>query len=454
MKKGLALFLTLLLCFTVFSACSNSGGTSGGADQNGQPKDQSKQQDGSKETVELQWITHTPNSPEDEEYMRKMIQDFESQNPGIKIKWMPNKDPDLLTKQQLAAGGGPDIIMTDGPTTLKQFAASGYLVDLTKYAEQYGWKDRFFDWAYDSVIHDGKLMGVPGAFETLVVYYNQDMFEKNGWNIPGSYQELVDLCKKISGQNIIPIAFGSSDFKAANEWWLSEAFNATLGPEQFKKVLKGEVPWNDPAMADAVNKLKDLWQNGYINKKQSHAITITDAWNLFYSGKAAMKMEGTWALFDVLNQAPFKWDIFVLPAWNDGVQANLPLALGEATGINAKSKHPDEAAKFIDFFYSMNRAKEEVKRGTFFPVNGVDVKSISDLDPKISKAYELLTQAMAENRTGYAAWTYWPPNAETYLWDNLDSVFLGQLKVEDYLANADKEAQKDKADGKLFDFGD
>lgn len=451
MKKWSLSFFALVLVITIFVGCS---GSKDAVPNDNATANKNIEEKPEKETVEIQWITHTAETPEDEDYTRNLITGFEEKNAGIKIKWMPNKDPDLLVKQQLAAGGGPDIIMTDGPTTLKQLAASGYLVDLEKYSQQFGWKDRFFEWSYNTVLHDGKLMGVPGSYETLVVYYNKDMFDKNGWEIPTSYEELISLAEKIDKEKIMPFAFGSSDFKASNEWWLSEAFNATLGPDEFKKVLTGEKQWNDEKMVDAITKLSDIWQKGYINKKLSHAISIDDAWNLFYSNKAAMKMEGTWGLQGIIDQNPdFQWDVFMLPAWSNGVEANLPLALGDATGINANSKHPDEVAVFIDYLFSVERAQHEVTRGAFYPVNGVDAASIEGLDPHIAKTYDMLSQAMAEKKTGYAAWTYWPPNTETYLWDNLDSVFLGQLSVENYLENAQKEADKDKADGKLFDFG-
>jgi raffinose/stachyose/melibiose transport system substrate-binding protein len=407
-----------------------------------------------KEQVEISWYLHNQATPEDRKITEDVIvKNFETAHPDIKIKVVYNADPDTLTKQQLAAGGGPDVIMTDGPSTLKQYAAANYLLPLEDYSKKFGWDQLFEPWAYDTVKHDGKLMGIPGAYETLVVYYNKDMFKANGWNVPANYDELMKLCKAMQDKGIIPFAFGSSDFKTANEWWLSEAYNQTLGADEFKKVLTGESLWNSDLMTEATTKLVDMWQKGYISNKQSAAITIDNATTLFLSKKAAMKMEGTWLLSGLIDKKPgFDWGMFQMPAWRDGVKANFPLALGDATGINKNTKHPDQVAQFLDFLNRPDVIKSMIPRGQFHPVNGVDVRQITDIDPHVKEAYTLLKSAIDQNGTGYAAWTYWPPAVETYAWGNIESVFYKQTDLKAYLEKCVQEFQKDKTGGKLFKF--
>jgi raffinose/stachyose/melibiose transport system substrate-binding protein len=404
-----------------------------------------------KSKVEISLYANNQGGTEYLNYLQNdVIKGFETENPDIKIKLVKNGDSEGLAKQQLAAGGGPDVITLNGPTSAQDFAAADYLLPLDKYAEQYKWADRYYPWAYQTVQANGKQVALPGSYETLVVYYNKDLFKKNGWEIPTSYDELVTLSKKMDEKGVIPFAFGSSDFKAANEWWLSLAFNETLGADNFKKVLTGETPWNSPEMKDAITKLNNLWTEGYINDKQSQAITLDDATTLFMSGKAAMKMEGTWMLTTLKGSPPpFDWDVFIMPSWKDGTEANLPLALGGAVGINKNSKHPDETAKFLDWMHNKQNAEKLLELGGFLPVNGLEA---GDLDPHVQKSFDLLNDAMANNQTGYAAWTYWPPSTETYAWSNIESVWLGQIDVDTYIENLQKKFEKDKEKGKLFKF--
>jgi raffinose/stachyose/melibiose transport system substrate-binding protein len=453
-RKAIALMICAVLTTGLITACGSSG--SGSAASGSAGASGASGSDGKKgETAEISWYLHNQSSPEDKKIVDTIVQNFEKAHPDIHVKVSYNADPDAQTKQLLAAGAGPDIVMTDGPSTLKQYAAANYLLPLDDYAKKYGWDKKFDSWAYKTVQYDNHLMGLPGSFETLVVYYNKDMFKENGWEVPTNEAELLSLCQKIQAKGIVPFAFGSSDFKAANEWWLSLAYNETLGADHFKKVLTGEEPWNSDAMAEATTKLVDMWQKGYISNKQSAAITIDNATTLFLSRKAAMKMEGTWLLSNLIDQKPsFDWGMFEMPAWKDGVQANLPLALGDATGINKNTKYPDQVAAFLDYLNSPEVVQMEIPRAQFHPVQGLDVDSIAGMDPHVKEAYQLLKKAIDSNGTGYAAWTYWPPATETYAWGNIESVYYKQTDVKTYLAKCAEQFEKDKQQNKLFDFAE
>lgn len=85
---------------------------------------------------------------------------------------------------EVAGGGGPDILDLDGPTDVAEFAKADRVMDLGAYAEKYGWQDMFYDWAYNSSYYNGKLYSLPTAFEGMVMYYNLDVMEEHGWEIP------------------------------------------------------------------------------------------------------------------------------------------------------------------------------------------------------------------------------------------------------------------------------
>lgn len=401
--------------------------------------------------VEIRWITAPISSVELENFINEeVIKKFEESHPGVKIKWIKLKESKNQIKQQLAAGAGPDIISAT-PSDFKEFVKAGYLLDLEPYAQKYRWREKYYDWAYELFEYDGKLMGAPSLVEGLLVYYNKDMFKKNNWAIPKTYDDLKRLSSEMQKKGVIPFAFGSSDYKAANEWWLSAAINASFTQDELKPYLLAEKPWNSPEMAEAVGKLQYLWQQGYINDKKSHSISIDSSWNLFYSQKAAMKMEGTWGIKNLLENKPsFEWGVFLIPSFADGVEPTMPVGISSGIGINAKSKHPDEAADFIDFLHSDEVVQKQLQFGDYYPVKGLDVKSAKDTDPKIVEAYELIQNAFSKNSAGYLSWTYWPPNVNTHLWEEFDSLVLGKITVKEYLNEAQKIAEKDKKEGMLI----
>ena len=98
---------------------------------------------------------------------------------------------------EVAGGGGPDILDLDGPTDVAEFAKADRVLKLDDYAEKYGWKDMFYDWAYDSCIYNGALYSLPTSFEGMVMYYNMDVMAENGWEVPATKEELVELMPKM-----------------------------------------------------------------------------------------------------------------------------------------------------------------------------------------------------------------------------------------------------------------
>ena len=439
MKEAKFLAMSLILIVTILLTACNSDSSNGTGDS---------------DAVELVYMSHTPeNDVQKKVIEEEVIGAFEKEHPNIKIKWVQNEDPVSLVRQQLAAGAGPDIVLVDGPTQVVQFAKSDYLLPLDDYAAKYGWSDRYFEWAYDTGIVEDKLYSLPGQYESLVVWYNKDLFEQHGWEEPKNLDEFLQLNEDIANAGVIPFAFGTTDFRPANEWWLSVVYNSYLGKEEFKKVLSNEVPWTSDLVQEATTIWKDVWQKGYINEKKSHAISGDDAWTLFRNQKAAMKMEGTWANANFTTEpVDFEVDFFVMPGWRDGVEPTLPLALGENVGINADTKHPDEAAEFIDWLFSDEVGTIMFKQGYFYPNKGIE--AVEGVDPIVTNVHKELDASLEKGNTGFASWTYWGPNVEYYLWDNIDSVFLDQLSVEEYLKNAQKQAEKDEEEGLLFNFNE
>lgn len=157
--------LIFLLIIMVMAACGN---------------EESNGATGEDEKVELVYMTHSPENEMQKEIIEtEVIGAFEEAHPDISVKWVHNEDPVTLIRQQMVAGGGPDIVLVDGPTQVVQFAKSDYLLPLDEFAKEHGWNDRYFDWAYDTGIVDETLYGLPGQYESLVVWYNKELFEAN-----------------------------------------------------------------------------------------------------------------------------------------------------------------------------------------------------------------------------------------------------------------------------------
>ena len=385
-------------------------------------------------------------------FQEEVVDVFERENEGVKVDVVLTEDPTGLATQQVAAGGGPDILTVE-PTNVQLFADAGYLVPLNEYADEYGWYDFFDEWALSLISKDDTLYGLPSAVEGLAVFYNKEMFAENGWEVPTTYQEYIALCEAMKAADILPTAFGNADFKMANQWWISMGYTVSLGQENFHALLQGDLAWESEEVQIATDQLAGMWQNGYIYEN-SAGITLEDARNLFLNRQAGMIMSGQWDVFELVNAEPeFEWGTFRMPAWNEREsEGALPVALGGAYSINKNSENPDWVAKFFEYLYSDEIVKNDMARGTLYPTANSDPTQTEGLDPHYVEMFDILLDAMETNNVGYCTWTYWPPATDTYAWNNLESLYLGQISRDEYLKNLQEKFDEDVENGNVLEF--
>lgn len=105
--------------------------------------------------------------------------------------------------------GMPDVVSIWGqPAFLDEVLDAGVLAELNQddYADY-----NFVSGSLDGFMKDGKLYGLPRNTDVAGFYYNAKMFEDNGWGVPTTYDELLDLAAKINEQGIVPLAMDGGD---------------------------------------------------------------------------------------------------------------------------------------------------------------------------------------------------------------------------------------------------
>lgn len=340
---------------------------------------------------------------------------------------------------EVAGGGGPDILDLDGPTDVAEFAKADRVLDLGSYAEKYGWKDLFYDWAYNSCFYNDKLYSLPTAFEGMVIYYNMDVMKENGWSKPANQTELIALMQQMQEKGIIPISFGNSNYQGAVDWIYSTFTSCYAGPVPIKAAMTGEGKFTDAPIRDSLQLMVDWWQKGWLGDKASQSITNEDMTAFFAEGRAGMMINGTWASNQLLATYPdCNWDSEMLPP-DEEIGSILPFATGGGYAINANSKNPDLAAEVMNYlFTSLDRHYQSINEAGYqpYPVKDFDMKELEGMDQKLYDQYQLLMDAQKENRIGYCSWTFYPSEMRVYMNENTDALFLGSLTVEDYLVKA------------------
>ena len=362
----------------------------------------------------------------------------QSQTTEVDVSLLANSQTAEFTALQ--GGAGPDIIIAQGPGLFEQLAKAGQAYPLDDFATQYGWDKALAPWALKLGVYNGKLYSLPNEVETLVLYYNKTLFEQHGWTPPKTIDELVALSEKIQAAGIIPFNHGNADWKGANEWYVGEFLNHVAGPQKVYDALTGKIPWTDPAFATSVDILNKMQLKGWFmgGLDRYYTISSDERYQDFADGKAAMNIEGTWAIAsypDYFSKSAIKadWDWVPMPSVSG--DAIFDLGIGSTYGINAKSAYPKNAAEFLNYFYLPDTQSIMLDKCGIVPGPiKLNPALLKDQDPRYLAIRDQLSAAAASNNVGYTTWTFWPPKSETYITDDIENVWAGKMTTQAFLA--------------------
>lgn len=286
----------------------------------------------------------------------KVFADFQAANPGVTITYTGRGTDEHKSALRVAANSdqAPDIFFSWGGLGLGgEFVKSGLAADMTKYYDQYKWKDRLLPAASTfATQYPGGTFGVPSSFRGEALYYSKSLFAKAGITTPPTtWAELDADADKLVASGVAPITFGGTV-----NWHVMRLLDAALetkcGAEKHDALTSTKVKWTDQPCATDAFKEFHTWTSKYF-LKPFMGIDDSQAFSLFTGGKAAMMLEGDW-LVNRLKDAGKLDDTGVFP---------IPTGTGRLYGfgdyyyISSKSKNPDLAAKFLDYLTSTDVQK-------------------------------------------------------------------------------------------------
>lgn len=148
------------------------------------------------ETTIVHWQHH---SPAREAMVRRFAEEFEAQNPGVKIVFesIPINDYYMKLLPAIAAGSGPDVFQLragDVPRYRYYEVIQELQIDHELAAEEF--IPSTIDYLVDE---DGKFYGLPTDVQTIVLFYNTEIFEEVGIEkAPETWDELIETALLIT----------------------------------------------------------------------------------------------------------------------------------------------------------------------------------------------------------------------------------------------------------------
>ncbi|MDQ4137397.1 MAG: extracellular solute-binding protein, partial [Actinomycetota bacterium] len=165
---------------------------------------------------------------------------WNEENPDAKIDYemVANDAYKEKIRTSLGAGNAPSLIFSWGGGPLLDYVNSDNVVDLTEATADL--QERLIPAVVEGGMVDGKVYAVPNSqTQPELVYYNKDLFEQVGAEVPTSWEEIKALVPKFKEAGIAPFALAG-----ASKWpeliWLQFMVDRIGGPEAFQAVMEQE----------------------------------------------------------------------------------------------------------------------------------------------------------------------------------------------------------------------
>ena len=445
MKKKLV--ATLLVAAMAMSMLTGCGGgkeeskTTGSTTKTeaGNAENTSDTGETSGEEVTIKLFSNLPDRKNGQGLIEQMIIDeYMEANPNVTIEVEALDEEAYKTKfKAYSMEGMPDVVNIWGqPSFLDEVLEANVLAELNEadYADY-----KFIAGSLEGFKKDGKLYGLPRTTDVQLVYYNQKMFEDNGWTVPATYDEWLTLCATIKEAGITPVALDGCDgWPVAT--FLTDILVKVAGTD-YADIVSNAIATGDftaPEIKQATQILADsaaagMFQTGF--DSQDYGTTQ----NLFINGQAAMYVMGSWDASMALNQdiAPEIRDnirVFTMPTVEGGKGGANDIAAWNGGGyaVSASSEVKEEATKFLNYMYQPDKLSK------YGWENGVGMSAQDQTPYMTGNETELQKQIMdilnnATSISGTPMNDCGPSVFKTVIESEIQGVANGSTSVDDFL---------------------
>jgi multiple sugar transport system substrate-binding protein len=343
LKKWWLGLVALGLLSVLMVACSD--------DKDSTDKD-STSDDGSGEEIVLDYWQYAFDAKV--KLMDELIEEFEADNPGIKVKQtnFPYDQYNEKVAAQVPAGKGPDVINLFYGWVPK-YVDSGYLQPLPQDAFPHEEIESEFFPLVEATKLDGEYWTIPTAVRTLALFYNKDLFEEAGLDPnapPKDWDELQEYAEKLTkadGSGRLEQSGMAWEPAQQGHQWLRDGLTRQAGGEVLSADKKSVVWGDDSAGLEAFK----YWLSFPTNLSTSEVGFYTDDVTAFLTEKAAMNIDGSFRIGTIKSDAPdLNYAVAPLP----GNKEQSTNASFWTNGITAKveGERLEAATKFLKFLTS------------------------------------------------------------------------------------------------------
>ncbi|GII03507.1 ABC transporter substrate-binding protein [Planobispora takensis] len=281
------------------------------------------------------------------------IKQFESSHPGVEVQFEEKAFEQIRQSAGMILNSdeAPDVMeYNKGNATAGLLSKQGLLTDLTPEVAKRGW-DKLLSPSlqttakYDDrgIMGAGKWFGVPNYAEYVMVYYNEDLFEKHKVEVPTTFDGFTAAMDEFVKAGVTPLAVGGAEYPAQQIFYQLALSKAQRPWVDGFQLYKGKVDFHGPEFTYAAETVADWVKKGYI-AKDSAALKAEDMGVSFIGGKYPIVVTGSWWYGRFASEIKdFEWGSFLWPGNTMSAGSS-----GNIWVVPENAENKDLAYDFID----------------------------------------------------------------------------------------------------------
>ncbi|CAN5701785.1 sugar ABC transporter substrate-binding protein [soil metagenome] len=382
----------------------------------------------------VNYLSFTTNA-DNIDALEALIEIFEAENPDVTIAYNTADYGSYFTKVQtdFAAGNAPDVFELNYENFVT-FASRGTLLPLSEYldsSDEIG-AATFYPAALEAFSRDDVQYGLPITFSTVVLYYNEDLFDAAGVSYPDDSWSWDDV-----------IAAASAITRAEDRvWGISQPvqfweFYKTAAQAGGGLSVSPTVSIDTPENREALHYLVDKIQVHGVMPSDEEMSGVGDT-DLFANGQLGMLVTGIWMFDFFITNMDDAWNVAVEPG---GAQKGTHF-FSNAAVVASSTSVPDAAWRWVEFL-AAHPAVVETRIERSWELSALSLDDADALEGYLSQpqpanraaVFESLryavTPPVVENQ----------PELEDIINRHLEAARLGLKSVEQALMDAQREVE-------------
>ncbi|HET6560398.1 MAG TPA: extracellular solute-binding protein [Marmoricola sp.] len=287
--RTLKLTGSLVAALALTSACATSGGGGNESDSSGES--------GGGNPDAFSFLVNAENTTIPSILESLSEDECAAENDALPLEIETVPQTQLDQKLQLLAGQDAlpvSFAAGNTPQLVQELDEAGHLLDFEATFEELGVSDRINPAAVDTIkaLYGGNFNVLPYQYNIEGFWYNTQIFEENGIEVPTTWAELEEAAAALDEAGIQPLSASGEQ-----GWPLTRLISGylfrDLGPDALQAVADGGAELTDPEYVAAAEEVAGLGEAGYFGEGLG-SIDYDTAINSFMAGDAAMLYMGSW----------------------------------------------------------------------------------------------------------------------------------------------------------------